>query len=69
MDETRVKKILYINANLGVFAKTRNRTKDQIKNTTNNVINGVIIRDVIEYTVDCISYSNRCDDIKKIYIA
>jgi hypothetical protein len=38
MEETQVKKKLYIHANLGVFANTRNRTKDRIKNRTNNIM-------------------------------
>jgi hypothetical protein len=35
MEETRVKK-MYIDTNLGVFVKTRNKMKDGIKNRTNN---------------------------------
>jgi hypothetical protein len=38
MEETQVKKKLYIDANLGVFANTRNRTNDRIKNRMNNVM-------------------------------
>jgi hypothetical protein len=38
MEETRVKIFIYVKTNLGVFAKTRNRTKDEIKNRTNNGI-------------------------------